>query len=395
MNPRDQRVILFKGDVQYGVTNRFIEDMEAAYEEDGQSCVTYDLKEDFDTLKHKLIDEFSQAKPLLALGFNAMGQFYVNDKSVYDMVAFPHISWLVDHPVHHILRLELPVDPEFRQAHVPDNFGLIATIDRGHKQFIDTSLAQKYGCFFLPHGGCKARKESEQPRDLNIVFCGTGTSPDALRNTWKELDAEELKLLEIGVEMDGAEENLPTLELVAKLFTEQEQKPNRKLFMRIMQNVERYGRARERLQTLNILDDAGVKVEVFGKGWGFANFKNHNVHKELDFEEALEIFQRSKMSLNASSFFTDGAHERIFSSMLNGAIPLTNGSKYLDELEGFSEVVEKYDHSDFLAEGARTALENSKELEEKSAAGREFSENGHTFGHRAIELRDIIFNALQ
>lgn len=395
MNPRDQRIVLFKGDVQYGVINRFIEDMELAYERDGQPYVTFDLTEDFEILKQQLIDEFSRARPLFALGFNAIGQFYVKDKSVYDMVGFPHLSWLVDHPVHHIARIEIPVDPELRQAHVADNFGLIATIDREHKQFVDVSFAQKYGCLFLPHGGCKARQRKDESRDIDIVFCGSGVSPEELRNSWKNIDEQERKLTEIAIEMDEGGDRLSTLELVAKTFSDQDQKPNRKLFIRIMQKVERYGRARERLNCLNALDDAGLKVLVFGKGWEFARFKAHEIKKDLAFEEALDVFQKSKTSLNASSFFHDGAHERIFSSMLNGAVPLTNGSKYLDELEGFSSVVEKYDCLESLVEVTKNALGNELELQEKSDAGRILADQGHTFGHRAIELRDLIFNALQ
>jgi len=394
MNPREQKIILFKGEAQYGVTNRFIEDMENAYKKDGQRVITFDLRDSFESMKDQLIEEMSKERPLFALGFNAVGQFYVKDQSVYDMVAFPHISWMVDHPVHHIDRIEIPADQKYRELHVPDNFGLIATIDKGHKQFIDISFAQKYGCFFLPHGGCKARKVDMKTRNLDLVFCGTGTGPESIRNTWKKMDPKVKELIETAVEIDESGIELSSVELIAKVFTEHSESPNRKRFMLIMHNVERYRRAKERLQTLEALDHAGIKTTLFGRGWEFAKFRNHEIKKELSFEDTLEVFQQSKLSLNASSFFKEGAHERIFSSMLNGAVCLTNGSKYLDGLDGFYDVEEKYDHLDSLPEIVDNALDNT-ELQDKAIEGCSFVEKGHTFGHRAIELRDTIHTAMQ
>ena len=106
MKPEDLSIILFKGAGQYDVTNRFIDDMEEGYRLHDQKVCTFDLTANFENTRKSLIDLLEKGRPMFALGINAMGQFYVEDKSIYDLVAFPHISWFVDHPVHHLNRLE-------------------------------------------------------------------------------------------------------------------------------------------------------------------------------------------------------------------------------------------------------------------------------------------------
>ncbi|MDE7062392.1 MAG: glycosyltransferase, partial [Lachnospiraceae bacterium] len=45
----------------------------------------------------------------------------------------------------------------------------------------------------------------------------------------------------------------------------------------------------------------------------------------------VEVVRNAKLALNTMPWFKDGAHDRIFTAMLNGAVALTDPSIYLKE----------------------------------------------------------------
>ena len=57
----------------------------------------------------------------------------------------------------------------------------------------------------------------------------------------------------------------------------------------------------------------------------------------------LEALADSRLSLNVMPWFKDGAHDRIFNSMCNGAVCITDHSKYLDEILTPDENIIFYD----------------------------------------------------
>ena len=207
METNERCIILFKGDVQYDATNRFIEDMEEGFKLHGQSYKTFDLKNNFTETRNGLIKLIEKGRPFFALGINAMGQFYIGDKSIYDLVKFPHVSWFVDHPVHHIERLELPVDPQFRQDHLADNFGFVGVVDEEHKKFVDAGLGNKYGCIFIPHGCCSSLENQDKERKIDIIFCGSGFSPELIRENWENTDCRLQELFNLAIEIDTSEQH--------------------------------------------------------------------------------------------------------------------------------------------------------------------------------------------
>lgn len=82
------------------------------------------------------------------------------------------------------------------------------------------------------------------------------------------------------------------------------------------------------------LAEAGITVDVVGKGWEELPCRRPDclrIHPQTDTENCLRMFGASKISLNVMPWFKDGAHDRVFSSVLNGALCVTDGSRYLCE----------------------------------------------------------------
>ncbi len=92
-------------------------------------------------------------------------------------------------------------------------------------------------------------------------------------------------------------------------------------------------------------------------------------------------------------WFKDGAHDRIFNTMLNGAAVLTDGSRYLNQIltDGKDAVFYSLKGRDGrmsgLVEGAHRLL-NSQYGSKVAHAGMELALAGHTWAHRARTLDD-------
>ena len=82
------------------------------------------------------------------------------------------------------------------------------------------------------------------------------------------------------------------------------------------------------------LVNADIPVHCIGAGWETLDVQNKNrlTHTEYsDTEVCLKAISEAKLSLNVMPWFKRGAHDRIYSSMLNGAVCVTDKSRYLTE----------------------------------------------------------------
>lgn len=96
--------------------------------------------------------------------------------------------------------------------------------------------------------------------------------------------------------------------------------------------IDIYVRNYWRREAVKVLVDSGIQVDVFGKGWDeltCGHPENMILHPQTTSEECLKAIAASKISLNVMPWFKDGAHDRVFNSILNGTVSVTDTSKYL------------------------------------------------------------------
>lgn len=93
-------------------------------------------------------------------------------------------------------------------------------------------------------------------------------------------------------------------------------------------------------EIVRTLAEADIKVHVFGADWDkLACKKPWNIIKNegqasrgmLSSAQCVEAVRNAKISLNVMPWFKDGAHDRIFTAMLQKTAALTDDSKYLRE----------------------------------------------------------------
>ncbi len=97
--------------------------------------------------------------------------------------------------------------------------------------------------------------------------------------------------------------------------------------------LDLYVRTYFRGEIIKGLAEADIKVHVFGADWErLACKKPQNIVKnsgQVSSAVCVDAVRNAKISLNIMPWFKDGAHDRIFTAMLQQTIALTDDSRYL------------------------------------------------------------------
>ena len=113
---------------------------------------------------------------------------------------------------------------------------------------------------------------------------------------------------------------------------------------------------------------------------------------QLDSAECVKIIRNTKIALNTMPWFKDGAHDRIFTAMLNKAVSLTDGSIYLKErfCDGKDLVFYELEHLDALPEQVLSMLGHPKKMKEIIEYSYERALKEDTWANRAERLREFL-----
>ena len=106
--------------------------------------------------------------------------------------------------------------------------------------------------------------------------------------------------------------------------------------MNAMHLADKYVRALYRRLAVKSLVEQGIRVDVWGERWEeikptLSKPELLKVHKPVSYRETVGIYRNAKVVLNVMPWFKDGSHERVFTAMRNGAVCLTDESRYLKE----------------------------------------------------------------
>lgn len=128
------------------------------------------------------------------------------------------------------------------------------------------------------------------------------------------------------------------------------------------------------------LAEHDIRVHVFGADWDLLDCgKPSNIicnGGQISSAACVDAVRNAKISLNIMPWFKDGAHDRIFTAMLQKTVALTDGSRYLRKefTDGEDIVFFSMENREYLPDMVRMLL-----LDEKNAA--RIAENGYRKAH--------------
>lgn len=390
-----KKLLFFTGDIE--TQGYFSLQIAEAMKSFGHECFIYDLSRPWESTEKffRFFEEGNTA--LINFNFHGMsGEEYFLDENgtmMWEALRIPSYDIVVDHPMyyHHFLEK------------VPPNYHHIS-IDRNHEAYMKRFFPEIQNGPFLPLAGTELYpKKSNVPiayRKYDVTMVGNYCRPDTFDKYITRID-EEYTAFYHGMIDDLLTNPHKTVEEVAETHLRAEisevSEEELKKTMAALTFIDLYVRYTFRGQAVQELVDAGVKVYVFGDGWELLDCRrpeNLMIMNNLDSAGCLKKLCQTKLSLNVMPWFKDGAHDRIFNSMLNGAVCLTDSSVYLNEILHDHEDCCLYSLSQMesLPEIAKKLLADPERMQEIADGGYSLAQGGHTWAHRAKVLHRLVEN---
>jgi len=253
----------------------------------------------------------------LLLSFNGNALEYAKKKQ-------PMVSLLVDHPLHHLSRLQ-------DKAYIH-----YAVCDSSQAYFLK-SVLKHAKVHFLPLPGFISQSPSIPllKKEKKIVFFGSYHPPEEVEKTWKRypLFIKDLiyKCTRIVTDRYPIPIHTAAIELLSLMKYEDPKEVIRLTHLLAIES-ESFARSHLRFQCLKTLDTQETPVTIYGDGWEKTDFSYHTTHPGIPFVKTLEEIQKTTITLDISPFFPHGTHERVKCALVNNSFALTNSTSHMQEL---------------------------------------------------------------
>lgn len=389
-----KKIMFFVGDIE--TQGYFSLQLADAMKQMGHDVFVFDLSKPWASTQ-KFFREFFEKGNTVLINFNFHGMsgedYFLdeNGRSMWEALEIPSYNIVVDHPMyyHHFLEK------------VPPNYHHIS-IDRNHEKYVRRFFPEIENGPFLPLAGTQLYPDRTNVpiacRRYDVIMVGNYCIPQTFEKYITRID-DEYTAFYYGMIDELFAKPWRTVEDVAEEHLRRElgEIPEEELkkAMASLTFIDLYVRYTFRGRAVQELADAGIKVYMFGDGWDRLECKhpkNLVLMNNLDSEGCLKKLRQTKLSLNVMPWFKDGAHDRIFNTMLNGAVCLTDSSRYLDDIleDQKNSAVYSLSEMEKLPEIAEALLADTDRMQEIADAGYAVSTSKHTWAHRAEALHRLI-----
>ena len=397
-----KRIVMFAGGVE--TLEYFSRQMAIQFEKMGYLVFFYDLRDE--EYSARKLRKFIRTGETVLVTFNfeglekEVGVYKEGIGYIWDSYKIPCYNIAADHPYFYHERLaDLPAD----YHHI--------SIDRFQEQYFKEFYPEYHHEGFLPLAGTKldvpgkGENAEEQEEILSREMTVDKKYDVIMTGNYTELSFfepyingsnDEYAAFYRGIIDELIEKPWQTVEQVALAHCEREmgKEPNAELRIALskMIFIDMYVRNYWRGKVVRTLVNAGIKVDVVGKGWekleDVVHRENLIIHPQTDSLTCLEMISQSKISVNVMPWFKDGAHDRVFNSILNGAVCVSDTSKYLCEELSEGEGVCYYNlqELDKLPIKVKDLLQNENEMQDIVARGMTKVLDMHTWAKRAEQI---------
>lgn len=288
---------------------------------------------DFHTLKEQQAEFMRACRPeetLFTCSFNSIIPS-ADGKYIADYTGVPHVAFFVD--------------PAFNYREVLKSQNtLITCVDHFDCEYVKSKQFQKV--FFWAHAVERELGPAlHQERPYDVVFIGSCYDHENLKDYWRaHFNQVDVAIIEHAIEKILSDNKTPLYQAVKDQILEHdlsfdhpdelEQKIHDYAYF-----VDNYMRGKDRTELIKGIKSA--QVHVFGDvcwrveepilGWehSLKGMSNVTIHPPVNFVESLNILKQSKLCLNSMPFFKNGTHERIFTGLACGALPITSDNLWV------------------------------------------------------------------
>ena len=377
-------ILVYKGDdVCHNVLNIFAEQFGRALSRAGKKVNYFDCeKQDIGELTLYMNQHFQAVIGVQSYLCSVKMKDEVH--YLHEYIYGPKYNFIFDHPVW--MRTHL-------KQQYPDFY--VLTHDINYVNFIEKYF--HHNAILFPPAGMMSDDIQEKERIYDLTFVGT------YGNYWNEvllihqLDRKKrflanhfLLIMRKNPTLTAEGALQEVLKLRGMILSDDEFLDLLYDLRRVIYCVMHYYRNR----VLRCILQSGIKLDVFGDSWmncPLISYPNLICHPNVTVEESLDIWKKSKLSLNIMSWHKGGFTERMANIMLAGAVLVTDDTTYL---------MGKYTDEDLLT----FSLEEREKLSDKikylldyEEYRKKIAQNGkqktllqHTWDKRAQQFLDIL-----
>lgn len=311
---------------RYGVLHHFTVELAEAIKRQGIKCRVLEAER---YNPKPFLEKLFGNPPDCTLSFNGLlpddeGRFFC------EMIQIPHVACLVDIPNHFVSLARSPLT-------------IITCSDKIDCDFFK-GLNQN-NVLFMPHGFDQhliSPIDNERPHEVTML--SSFIDDEHLRQSWKQKYPKPICLaLEEAAEQALAQSDVSYIQAFVEAINRQMSKPGGVSpkdidFIETLDDLVMYIRGKDRISLVKSIKDA--KVDIYGstdegtRGWKECIGSKHpniTCHPAVPFQQALDIMKESKIVLNSYPSVKHGAHERLFSGIACGALPITTENTFLKE----------------------------------------------------------------
>lgn len=368
-----KRAMFLVGKNQYGVISEMVRRIAEHLEQEGYEIGRYEFED--------LVRYETEKEQDWEFIFSASG---VEFNLFSEPDGKRHVAWLVDHPIYHLSRFENYLDKD--QVY-------IGCVDRSHVPYLKERCGFK-NSFFLPHIGWECEKQIPyDERSIDVFFPASYSSVQKLIEEYADWMEGAVKIIVERVISYMQEQDTVTMEQAIEDVLRRLGEPEAaaiaaELESKVGWYIDAYLRGLTREGIVRGLLQRGIKLTVCGRNW--EEYKKSLpvemaanliiLSENMPYLEIVEKMADSKMVLNVLPAFKDGSHERVVMATMNGAISVTDESKFLTEVYRDGKEIVFYDRKDMdgLADKIRWILSHEDEATAIAEAGKNVAANNFT-----------------
>lgn len=384
-----KKLILYTGGIE--TLMYFSLQLGKAFEKRGYEIFYYDLRDELSSFER--LQDFVEEGVTASVGFNfngCSGEDFLYDKNdvhLYDFLHIPMINMVVDHPFYYHKFV----------PYLPQDYTQIS-IDLEHEDYIKRFFPEIKRGPFLPLAGtdiCDGALPSWEDRPIDVLFVGNYNPPEEheplIKRNGPEYEQFYRDLIEDFIAHPWSELTTTIEKHLRESFADELTEESLRDTFPYMIMIDLYIRHYFRGEVVRTLADNGIPVTVYGKGWDRLHCRhpeNLICHDNVDSLTCLQRICEAKISLNVMPWFKRGAHDRVFNSMLNGAVCVTDSSQYLDAEQRDHEDVEFYrlDELAALPDQVRAILSDQQHWQQLRDQAYTKAAARHTWDHRAERI---------
>ena len=384
-----KKLILYTGGIE--TLMYFSLQLGEAFERRGYEIFYYDLRDELSSIEG--LRSFVTEGETASVGFNfngCSGEDFLYDKNgihLFDFLQIPMINIVVDHPFYYHKFL----------PYLPRDYTQLS-IDLEHEEYLSRFFPEIRRGPFLPLAGTQITTKpcpGFDDRSIDILFVGNYNPPEkqdpVLARNGPEYEHFYRELIRDFIEHPWLELTTTIEKHLRENFADELTEESLKDTFPYMIMIDLYIRHYFRAEVVRTLVDGGLSVTVYGKGWETLpceHPENLIIHDNVDSLTCLKRICEAKVSLNVMPWFKRGAHDRIFNSMLNGAVCVTDPSQYLEQelTDGEDVIFYRLEELHRLPEQVRSILQNKEKWMHLQSRAYEKAAARHTWDHRAERI---------